>query len=108
MLGNPILTTNPAKTRLRGRGHQAWRHDRQERGRRDEGGVPQRGIVASDRAFDFANRFNKLNDITLYAKLDINLSVTAAKNAGAANNTKAVVSTQAGDTGTVAEYAALL
>lgn len=56
-------------------------------------------IVASDRAFDIANRFNGLNDITLLAKGDIQLSVTAAIDNGALNNAKAVVNSQGGSAG---------
>jgi hypothetical protein len=56
-------------------------------------------IVASDRAFDIANRFNLLNDITLLARDDIDLSVTGAIDNGALNNTKAVVNSQGGSAG---------
>lgn len=57
-------------------------------------------IVASDRAFDFENRFNALNTIDLQARDGVELSVTASVNDGAATNAKAVVSSQGGDTGT--------
>lgn len=56
-------------------------------------------IVASDRAFDIANRFNGLNDITLRANGNIELSVTLFKDNGAADNTKAVVNSQGGSAG---------
>lgn len=56
-------------------------------------------IVASDRAFDIANRFNGLNDITLVARDNIELSVTLFKDDGAADNTKAVVNSQGGSAG---------
>jgi hypothetical protein len=56
-------------------------------------------IVASDRAFDIANRFNLLNDITLSAAGNIELSVTASIDDGAANNTKPVVNSQGGSAG---------
>lgn len=56
-------------------------------------------IVASDRAFDIANRFNGLNDITLLANGNILLSVTASIDNGAVNNTKAVVNSQGGSDG---------
>ena len=51
-------------------------------------------IIASDRAFDDANRYNASAVIDLQAHSDIDLSVTAAINAGAKDNSKAVVSTQ--------------
>lgn len=56
-------------------------------------------IVASDRAFDFENRFNALNTIDLQARDGIELSVTTSINDGASTNAKAVVSSQGGDTG---------
>jgi hypothetical protein len=56
-------------------------------------------IVASNRAFDIANRFNGLNSITLNAKGDINLSVTAPPDDGASSIAKPVVNSQGGDTG---------
>jgi hypothetical protein len=56
-------------------------------------------IVASDRAFDIANRFNGLNAIQLLANGNIDLSVTAAIDNGAVNNTKAVVNSQGGSAG---------
>jgi hypothetical protein len=54
------------------------------------------GIRASDRAFDFDGRFNGLNVITLSAMNNIALGVTASINDGAADNSKAVVSSQGG------------
>ena len=56
-------------------------------------------IVAKDRAFDIANRFNALNDITLFAAGNIDLSVTASIDDGAADNTKPVVNSQGGSAG---------
>lgn len=56
-------------------------------------------IIGMDRAFDDANRYNTAAKIGLLAKGDITLSVTAAKDDGAANNTKPVVSTQGGNNG---------
>jgi hypothetical protein len=56
-------------------------------------------IVASDRAFDIANRFNGLNDITLLASGNIELSVTLAVDNGAVNNAKPVVNSQGGSAG---------
>ncbi len=56
-------------------------------------------IIASDRAFDFENRFNGLNQIQLLAAGNIVLAVTPLINDGAADNTKAVVSTQGGSAG---------
>jgi hypothetical protein len=53
-------------------------------------------IIASDRAFDNANRYNTNAKVNLLANGNIDLSVTASKNYGAADNTKAVVSTHAG------------
>lgn len=57
-------------------------------------------IIASDRAFDNENRFNTNAKINLFAKGNIELSVTANKNAGATDNAKVVVSTRAGSAGT--------
>ena len=56
-------------------------------------------ISAQDRAFDFDNRFDALNAITLSAAGSINLTVSALLNNGAADNTKAVVSSQGGGGG---------
>jgi hypothetical protein len=53
-------------------------------------------VIGMDRAFDFENRFNALNAITLNAALDINLSVTASIDNGAANNSKPVVNSRGG------------
>jgi uncharacterized repeat protein (TIGR01451 family) len=58
------------------------------------------GITASDRAFDDANRYDASAVINLAAQGDIDLSVSGSVNDGAANNSKAVVSTQAGKNGT--------
>jgi hypothetical protein len=57
------------------------------------------GVRALDRAFDADNRFDAGNSISLAAANDINLAVSAFVNDGAANNTKAVVSTQGGSAG---------
>jgi hypothetical protein len=56
-------------------------------------------IIASDRAFDFENRFDELNAITLLAKGNIELSVTDSINADTSNNAESVVSTRGGDSG---------
>jgi hypothetical protein len=56
-------------------------------------------IVARDRAFDFDVRFDDQNAITLLARGDIDLAVTASMNAGAADNSKAVVSVRGGSNG---------
>jgi hypothetical protein len=56
-------------------------------------------IIASDRAFDDANRYNAAARINLQAGSDIGLSVSGAINDGASDNRKAVVSSQAGDNG---------
>lgn len=56
-------------------------------------------ILAYDRAFDDANRFNAAARITLQAAAGIFLRVTTTVNDGASDNSKAVVSTQAGSTG---------
>src|SRR5262249_33341045 len=56
-------------------------------------------IIAHQRSFDDENRFNTLALIKLLAGDHIDLSVTGSINDGATNNVKAVVSTQAGDTG---------
>lgn len=56
-------------------------------------------IIATDRAFDFENRFNANNAITLQAQGNIELSVTSVKNDGASTNAKAVVSTRGGTAG---------
>jgi hypothetical protein len=56
-------------------------------------------IIGSDRAFDFENRFNALNQIQLLAAGNIVLTVTPLISDGAADNTKAVVSTQGGSAG---------
>lgn len=99
VLGNRILVTNPAQQNygavaIKPGGTNGTSGDGAMKVLSLEG-----RIVSSDRAFDFANRFNRLNDITLWAKGDINLSVTGSFNAGASNNRKAVVSTEGGDTG---------
>lgn len=57
-------------------------------------------IKLTDRAIDFENRFNQLGKITLLAAKDIAISVTAAMNAGAANNAKVVVDARGGASGT--------
>ncbi len=99
VLGNRILTTNPAQQNF---GAVAIKPGGTN-GTSGDGalvGVSLAGrIVASDRAFDFANRFNAFNDITLFSRGNIELSVTGSVNAGAADNTKAVVSTQGGSAG---------
>lgn len=99
ILGNRILTTNPATQNY---GAVAIKSGGTN-GTSGDGAMKvvclDGGISGSDRAFDFANRFNASNDITLHASDDIDLSVTGSINAGAGNNVKAVVSTQGGDTG---------
>jgi hypothetical protein len=59
-------------------------------------------IIASDRAFDLANRFNHLATIDLLAKGNIELTATGRSNSVQSGNAKAmaVVSTQAGSSGT--------
>jgi len=56
-------------------------------------------ILALDRAFDIANRFNALNDITLFARNDIRLLVSASIDNGAVDNAKPVVNSQGGSAG---------
>lgn len=56
-------------------------------------------IIATDRAFDNANRFNADAKINLFAFSDILLSVTSLINDGASTSTKAVVNNQAGRDG---------
>jgi hypothetical protein len=56
-------------------------------------------IIASDRAFDDANRYNAAAQINLQAGSDIGLNVGSGINDGASDNSKAVVSTQAGASG---------
>lgn len=56
-------------------------------------------IVAIDRAFDDANRYNAAAQINLQAGSDIGLSVSGSINNGASDNSKAVVSTQGGSSG---------
>jgi hypothetical protein len=56
-------------------------------------------ILALDRAFDIANRFNLKNDITLFAAQNIRLLVSASIDNGAADNTKPVVNSQGGSAG---------
>jgi hypothetical protein len=51
-------------------------------------------IVASDRAFDNANRSNANARIDLAARGDIDMSVTSSVNQGASTNAKAVLTTQ--------------
>ncbi len=62
--------------------------------------VSQTGAVnASDRAIDFEQRFNALNAVTVFAKADVNLTVTAAIDNGAATNAKPVVNSRGGTGG---------
>jgi hypothetical protein len=99
VIGNRILNTNRAQTNY---GAVAVKLN-SANGRGGKGDVVvishEGRIIASDRAFDFENRFNELNAITLLAKGNIELSVTDSINADASNNSKSVVSTRGGDTG---------
>jgi hypothetical protein len=62
--------------------------------------VSQTGAVnASDRAIDFEQRFNALNAVTVFAQGDVNLTVTAAIDNGAATNAKPVVNSRGGSAG---------
>jgi hypothetical protein len=100
VLGNRTLTTNPATQNY---GAVAIKPV-STNGSSGEGSMMVTSlngrIIASDRAFDFANRFNGRNEIALSAKGDIELSVTSVRNAGSASNAKAVVSSQGGNAGT--------